>query len=132
MIKPIVSCAEVFHKAVVAAMPGTDVLVINEIEAGNAFGDMVRLPDGSLDFKALSAAAVKFFEAGLHRLLVIHYPEGSYALDADGTETVGRSYAAPSIAGSTGAGDATKIPVWMGPAPIPIKVLFIAAMPVTA
>ncbi len=97
---------EIFHAAVLAAMPGTDVLVVNEIEAGNAFNVKIRRDDDTLDFDAMKAVAPKFFEAGLHKMLVIHYPEGAYAREADGTETLVKAYKAPKIVGSTGAGDA--------------------------
>jgi len=97
---------QLFHDAVVAAMPGVDVLVINEIEAGNAFGAKIRRDDDTLDMDALKAVAPKFFQAGLHKLLVIHYPEGAYALDASGVETQVSSYKAPKVVGSAGAGDA--------------------------
>ena len=97
---------EVFHQAVVAAMPGTDVLIVNELEAGNAFGAKIRRDDDSLDFDEMRRVAPKFFEAGLHKLLVIHYPEGAYALEASGKEAQIHSYKAPKVVGSTGAGDA--------------------------
>ncbi len=97
---------EVFHNAVIAAMPGTDVLVINEVEAGNAFGVELRKADGSIDDEAMSVVGAKFFEAGLQRQLVIHYPEGAYARLVDGTECRINSYKAPKIVGSVGAGDA--------------------------
>ncbi|MCQ2396588.1 MAG: carbohydrate kinase family protein [Lentisphaeria bacterium] len=97
---------ETFHAAVLAAMPGTDVLVVNEIEAGNAFNVKIRRDDDTIDFDAMKAVAPKFFEAGLHKMLVIHYPEGAYAREADGAETQVKAYKAPKIVGSTGAGDA--------------------------
>ena len=97
---------DVFHSAVVAAMPGTDVLAINEVEAGNAFGVNLRTADGQIDAPALSEVGRKFFDLGLHQELVIHYPEGAYARLADGTECRINSYKAPKIVGSVGAGDA--------------------------
>ena len=97
---------EVFHQAVVAAMPGTDVLVINEIEAGNAFGVNLRKADDSIDNALLSQIGAKFFDLGLHQELVIHFPEGAYARLADGTECRINSYIPPKVVGSVGAGDA--------------------------
>ena len=97
---------EVFHQAVVAAMPGTDVLVINEVEAGNAFGVNLRKADDSIDETLLSEVGAKFFELGLHQELVIHFPEGAYARLADGTECRISSYIPPKVVGSVGAGDA--------------------------
>ena len=97
---------EVFHQAVVAAMPGTDVLVINEVEAGNAFGVNLRKADDSIDEDALRTIAPKFFELGLQQELVIHFPEGAYARLADGTECRINSYRPPKVVGSVGAGDA--------------------------
>ena len=97
---------EVFHQAVVAAMPGTDVLVINEVEAGNAFGMSLRKADDSIDEAALRTVAPKFFELGLHQELVIHFPEGAYARLSDGTECRISSYRPPKVVGSVGAGDA--------------------------
>ena len=97
---------EVFHQAVVAAMPGTDVLVINEVEAGNAFGVNLRKADDTVDTKLLSEVGEKFFALGLRQELVIHYPEGAYARLADGTECRINSYVPPKVVGSVGAGDA--------------------------
>ena len=97
---------EVFHQAVVAAMPGTDVLVINEVEAGNAFGVNLRKADDTIDEALLSEVGTKFFELGLHQELVIHFPEGAYARLADGTECRINSYRPPKVVGSVGAGDA--------------------------
>ena len=93
---------EVFHQAVVAAMPGTDVLVINEIEAGNAFGVNLRKADDSIDNALLSQIGAKFFDLGLHQELVIHFPEGAYARLADGTECRINSYIPPKVVGSVG------------------------------
>ena len=87
-------------------MPGTDVLVINEVEAGNAFGVNLRKADDTVDTKLLSEVGEKFFALGLRQELVIHYPEGAYARLADGTECRINSYVPPKVVGSVGAGDA--------------------------
>lgn len=99
---------EKFRRIVIAALPYIDVLAVNEIEAGCAFDLEIRRKDESLDFDAMRLAAKKFLDAGVGRLVVIHYPEGAFALDRSGEEFVRDSFpiAAEEIKGTVGAGDA--------------------------
>ncbi len=99
---------EKFRKAAQAAFPHTDILIINELEAGWSTGCNIRNADGSLDYKALAAAPAGLFALGVHDLAVIHFPEGAVAADRNGGFCYVPSCAIRSedIAGSNGAGDA--------------------------
>ncbi|MGE4563441.1 MAG: carbohydrate kinase family protein [Victivallaceae bacterium] len=96
---------EKFRRAVQSVLPYIDVLVINEIEAGNSFGMVIRRADGTLDRTALAEACRRFIAGGAAQVIV-HYPEGAYALTADGTELEIPSCKVERIAGTNGAGDA--------------------------
>src|SRR5574344_881210 len=97
---------EKFRRVVLATLPQTDYLVINEVEAGNAFGVEIRHADGSFDERAVEPLMRRFFEHGLRQLLVIHYPEGACALNRDGKFCRTPSCKVEKIVGTTGAGDA--------------------------
>jgi len=97
---------EKFRRVVGAALPYTDVLVINEVELGNAFGVTVRRSDGELDFDIIKKAMKLAFDGGLSELAVVHYPEGAAALDCNGEFCRVASFKIDRIAGVNGAGDA--------------------------
>ena len=99
---------EKFNRIIPPAMKYTDILVINEIEAGNTLGQAIRLPDNSLRCELLSKAADKFFELGVKDLVVIHFPEGAYAAERGGKRCYQPSCAVKKseIVGTNGAGDA--------------------------
>ena len=87
---------------------GTDILVINEIEAGNTLGEAIRLPDNTLRCELLSKAADRFFELGVKEMVVIHFPEGAYAAMKNGKRCYQPScfVKKSEIVGTNGAGDA--------------------------
>lgn len=91
-----------FREVVLPALAYADYVFLNEIEAGECTERMLRKPDGAPDHAALRAAA-----ATLRRdnLIVIHMPEGAYALSADGELWV-PAKKAPRIVSAVGAGDA--------------------------
>jgi len=96
-----------FTKIVPAALPHIDALVINEIEAGYASGIELRRTDGMLMRDALRPAGQALLQAGVRKLVAIHFPEGAYGLTRT-EEYFQPSYHLPPerIVGSTGAGDA--------------------------
>jgi sugar/nucleoside kinase (ribokinase family) len=92
-----------FARIVRAALPFTDTLILNEIEAGNALGKNFRGADGD----GLEAAARELLEAGVRERVVIHCAEGGVCV-ARGESVRMASLRLPPdfIAGATGAGDA--------------------------
>lgn len=90
-----------------AALPFTDYLLINEIEAGKAAGLSLRTDDG-VDVAAACEAARQLLARGVRRQVVIHFEGGAVVADRDGRVTRQGSLVLPPnyIAGATGAGDA--------------------------
>lgn len=93
-----------FREIALSALPFTDVLVINEVEAGKVTGR--KLTGGSLDDCA--SAARELMGSGVRKQVVIHMPEGAVVVDEIGRTVVRKSLTLPEgfIAGATGAGDA--------------------------
>jgi sugar/nucleoside kinase (ribokinase family) len=96
-----------FQKVARPALPHTDTLICNEIEAGRIAGIEIRRA-GALDRSALSEAAARLLDLGVHHAVVIHAPEGGYARTKSGEETFVSSLTLPDglIQGAAGAGDA--------------------------
>jgi sugar/nucleoside kinase (ribokinase family) len=97
-----------FARLVTPALKYVDYLILNEIEAGHTVGIELRASNGALRGDRLRDAAEGLLQAGNSELVVIHMPEGGYALTRAGQEVKTPSYALPPgvIAGSVGAGDA--------------------------
>jgi sugar/nucleoside kinase (ribokinase family) len=91
-----------FQEVVIPALDHIDYLIVNEIEAGETSGLRIRRGDGSFDRDALAQAARR-----LHRgnTVVVHLPEGAYALSAEGELWI-PSRPIPKIVSTVGAGDA--------------------------
>jgi sugar/nucleoside kinase (ribokinase family) len=96
-----------FRRVLTPALPHTDCLLINEIEAGRTTETRIR-SDGVLDRRALAAAARRLLELGVQQLVVIHAPEGALGLTRAGSRVWSPSLELPAgfIKGSAGAGDA--------------------------
>ena len=97
-----------FARIVTPALPHTDYLIINEIEAGRTTGRELR-PDGKLDARAVEAAASDLVERGVKRLVVIHTPEAAFGLGASGGPRVWKAaldLPDSFVQGTVGAGDA--------------------------
>jgi len=91
-----------FQEVVVPALDHIDYLIVNEIEAGECADLRIRLPNGSFDRDALAEATRR-----LHRnnLVIVHLPEGAYALSGEG-ETWVPSKPLKKVVSTVGAGDA--------------------------
>lgn len=96
-----------FPTVVTPALPHTDYLIVNELEASKSSGIEV-LKDGVLDFALVARAAARLLDLGVNEWVVVHAPEGALARHKDGTLHVHGSVAMPSdkVAGTAGAGDA--------------------------
>src|SRR6185369_5000179 len=104
-----------FSKIVNPALQHVDYCILNEIEAGKTTGFKVR-PDGRLDTVAVRHAAGALLEQGVRELVVIHFPEGSFARTRNGEDVWQSSLKLPAnyIAGTAGAGDAFCAGVLLG------------------
>jgi sugar/nucleoside kinase (ribokinase family) len=83
-------------------------LIINEIEAESLSGLQIRLPEGGIDQNNLQKTGEFLIQNGVMELVVIHYPEGGYAIDKTLKSVFCRSYKVEGsdIKSSVGAGDA--------------------------
>jgi len=91
-----------FRAIAEAALPFTDYLLINEIEAGKIVGAELR------DAAAMGDAARSLLKKGVARQVVIHFEKGAVVADQSGEVVVqGSLKLQPNfIVGATGAGDA--------------------------
>jgi sugar/nucleoside kinase (ribokinase family) len=96
-----------FREITESALPYTDVLVINEIEAGKVAGVNLKGAEGA-DVDACIEAARALLSRGVHQQVVIHFVEGAVVAKHDGSIVKQGSVKLPPgfIAGATGAGDA--------------------------
>lgn len=96
-----------FRQIVEPALPHTDYLIINEIEAERTTGITVR-SNGKLLQDALAEAATDLLGRGVGQLVVLHAPEGAMALPRGGQAIWVPSLNLPDgfIQGAAGAGDA--------------------------
>jgi len=96
-----------FERIVNPALPHIDYLILNEIESCRTTGHQPR-KGKQLDLAAIRASAKELLQRGVHELVVIHMPEGGYALERKGREVFQPSLDLPSgyIKGGAGAGDA--------------------------
>lgn len=105
-----------FAKIVGPALKHVDYCILNEIEAGKTAGFKIRQPDNTLDTVALRHAAGALLQQGVRELVVIHFPEGSFARTRKGEDVWQSSLKLPAkyIAGTAGAGDAFCAGVLLG------------------
>ena len=97
-----------FKKIVSPALKYTDYCIINELEAQQVTGIVLRDDDGTLHTERFKEALEKMKELGVSTWAVIHCPEIGAGLDENGTYAEFKSLKLPKgfIKGSTGAGDA--------------------------
>jgi sugar/nucleoside kinase (ribokinase family) len=97
-----------FTNLVTPALKYVDYLILNELEAGRTVGVELRGPDGTLYADRFRPVAEQLLTEGNSELVVIHVPEGGYALTRTDREVKVPSYLLPDeeIAGAVGAGDA--------------------------
>ncbi|MDU1951483.1 carbohydrate kinase family protein [Atlantibacter hermannii] len=97
-----------YQPLVMPALPWLDYLVINELEAGEFSGHVMRKDDGSPDSEAIGHVARQLLEAGVRQRVVIHCPEGAYGIEpgSPGMWVPSVTLSQEEIVGSVGAGDA--------------------------
>ncbi len=97
-----------FSRLVPPALKYTDYCVINELEAQQTTGILLREETGALREENIPAALKKLKSFGVSTWVVIHCPEAGYGLDERGIFYRVPSLKLPEnwIAGTVGAGDA--------------------------
>lgn len=97
-----------FSKVVPSTLKYIDCLVINEVEAEYCSNIPARDSNRKIKVDALLATAGKLLDDGVQNIVVIHFPEGSVAVEKNGKEYSLEScyIEAGGIVGSVGAGDA--------------------------
>lgn len=97
-----------FQRIVSPALRYTDYCVINELEAQQVTGVLLRDEDGTLRPENMEKALAALKELGVSTWAVIHCPEGSYCLDENDQYITSTSLLLPKdhIKGTVGAGDA--------------------------
>lgn len=95
-----------FASIAAAALPHTDHLIINEVEAGKITG--IKLNTKPVDVAAVEQCAKTLLGMGVAKQVIIHFEAGAVVADADGSLHRQGSLQLPAgfIAGATGAGDA--------------------------
>lgn len=98
---------ERFRSVVIPSLQYTDYLICNEIEAGACTGMPLR-EKAALCRENLPKAAEYLFSRGVNKMVVIHFPEGGYAMQKNGKELFMPAFNAPQsgIKSTVGAGDA--------------------------
>lgn len=97
-----------FKKLVPHALKYTDYCIINELEAQQITGILLRDETEKLYPEHMKEALIKIKELGVSTWAVIHCPEGGFGLDEKGTYIELDSLTLPKgyIKGTVGAGDA--------------------------
>ena len=105
-----------FPAIVIPALKYIDFCILNEIEAERTTGIKIRQTGGVINGNNLRPAAQSLLSNGVSELVVIHFPDGAYALTKDGKEFWQGSVNLPKgyIAGTAGAGDAFCAGVLLG------------------
>ena len=93
-----------FHDIALSALPWTDYLIINEIEAGHTLGKKLAADQ----FSALQEAAQSILDAGVRNAVIIHTPHVAVAASRNEPPLIQPALKLPPnfIKGATGAGDA--------------------------
>ncbi|MES2707270.1 MAG: carbohydrate kinase family protein [Verrucomicrobiota bacterium] len=90
-----------------SSLPWIDHFILNEIEAGQLSGRVLRAPGGGLDRQATEEAAQSLLDSGVRQSVTIHAVEGAISVNRQGV-TWQPSLNLPQsfLKGATGAGDA--------------------------
>jgi sugar/nucleoside kinase (ribokinase family) len=104
-----------YRQVVFPALRHLDLLFMNEFEAGHMVDSKIRVGNG-IDREALVSAAQALVQAGVRQWVIIHFPEGIFAVSPNGKRIFQPSLNLPTdrIKGATGAGDAVTAGVLFG------------------
>lgn len=97
-----------FSEIVKPSLKYCNYFIVNEIEAGKTVGLSPYAPDGTVDEGRIRKICELIFKEGVKDLVVIHAPQGGWAMTAAGDFIFVPSLKLPKsfIKGSVGAGDA--------------------------
>lgn len=97
-----------FEKVVKPSLKYCNYFIANEIEGGSTAGISARGVDDKIETEKVKAICKVLLELGVQDLVVIHAPEGGWAMSKEGTfyETTSLKLPEGYIKGSVGAGDA--------------------------
>jgi sugar/nucleoside kinase (ribokinase family) len=104
-----------FAEIVLPALPQVDYCILNEFEIERTTGIPTR-SDGAIAIDAVRRAALRLIENGVNAWVVVHFPEGAFAMAPDGEECLQGSVLMPQdqIVSAVGAGDAFAAGVLFG------------------
>ena len=98
---------ENFQKIVFSALPFTDYLLLNEIEAQLLFNKKVTNSNNNLEKKLIISLSKKVFKKGLQKAILIHSPKESLYISKDNIfHTKSMKIPKKQIKNAVGAGDA--------------------------
>ncbi|MEO6148854.1 MAG: PfkB family carbohydrate kinase [Mucilaginibacter sp.] len=105
-----------FTSIIPPALPYTDYLFLNEFEAWMLSGVTTTTGEGEISVEKCYEAAAEILKMGVKQWVIVHFPEATLALSADGVKVFQPSLKVPAdkIAGCVGAGDAFASGVLMG------------------
>ncbi len=97
-----------FREVILPCLKYMDYFILNEVEAGACYGTSLRDKNGEILLDKVEEAAKFMLANGVKEACVIHFPEGGYAVKANGDSHYEPSLRIPAseIVSSVGAGDA--------------------------
>ena len=104
----VTEAGERYQSVILPALPYVDTLFMNEIEAGNTAGFSLTEADGRINDAHAHKACLALLQHGVKKLVVIHAPQGAWAMTKDGEFAFEPALQLPEgyIKGTVGAGDA--------------------------
>jgi sugar/nucleoside kinase (ribokinase family) len=95
-----------YRRFVLPALPFTDYLIINDVEAAKMTGTALVTDSAVPDWDAALGQAEQLLSKGVNRLVVIHFPQGAVAASRDGQRCRQAAYPVSRVVSALGAGDA--------------------------
>jgi sugar/nucleoside kinase (ribokinase family) len=95
-----------YHRFVLPALPFTDYLIINDVEAAKMTGTPLVTEGAATDWDGALGQAEQLLAKGVNRLVVIHFPQGAVAAGRDGQRCRQTAYPVSRVVSALGAGDA--------------------------
>lgn len=104
-----------YRKVVFPSLRHLDLLFMNEFEAGHMVDSKIRVGNG-IDRDTLVSTTQALVRAGVRQWVILHFPEGIFAMSPNGKRIFQPSLNLPTdrIKGATGAGDAVTAGVLFG------------------